>query len=200
MLGKRLFDVSAAGLGLILLSPLLLILAVWVMLDSRGPALYRGPRVGKEGRPIHIFKFRTMVHDAAYNGTGLTTRNDARITRAGRVLRRTKLDELPQLLNVLYGEMSLVGPRPEDPRYVDFYTPEQLRVLEVKPGLTGVASLQFRNEESLLAGADWERTYLEDVMPLKLDLELAYLRRRTFVTDLEVIGQTILALLKQVNA
>lgn len=193
---ERLFDLIAAGLGLVLLSPVLLIVAVWVKLVSEGPIFYSGLRVGKQCRPFHIYKFRTMGPAAAPNGNRITTRNDSRITRVGALLRRTKLDELPQLINVLSGEMSLVGPRPEDPRYVALYTPEQLKVLEARPGITSIASLEFRNEESLLVGADWERIYVDIVMPQKLSLELAYLKRRTFVSDLRVIGQTFLTILR----
>ncbi|HUS16727.1 MAG TPA: polysaccharide biosynthesis protein, partial [Chloroflexia bacterium] len=141
-----------------------------------------------------VFKFRTMIVDADQAGSAITAAGDARITSMGRWLRRTKLDELPQLLNVVRGEMSLVGPRPEDPRYVAFYTPEQRRVLCVRPGITGAASLTYRNEEALLTGPDWERAYREDVMPAKLALDLAYLTRRTLLSDMGLILQTVSAL------
>ncbi len=194
---QRLLDVIAALSGLALLSPLLGALALWIRLDSWGPIFYRGPRVGKGGAPFHIFKFRTMVADAAARGAGITTRNDPRITRAGKFLREHKLDELPQLLNVLRGEMSLVGPRPEDPRYVQGYTPAQRALLQVPPGITSVASLTFRHEEALLDGADWERTYTEIVLPKKLELELRYLRGRTLWSDLVIVGKTFLTLFQK---
>lgn len=189
---KRVFDVCAAGVGLVALAPLGVVIGVCIWLDSRGPILYRGTRMGRGGKLFGIFKFRTMVEDAAARGAGITTRGDPRVTRVGRFLRRTKLDELPQLWNVLRGEMSIVGPRPEDPRYFKYYSAAQRAVLEVAPGITSVASLAFRDEEERLAGADWEATYVADVLPRKLNLELAYLKRRTFWSDLGVVVRTVL--------
>lgn len=188
------FDLLAALLGLILSSPIFLAIAILIKCESRGPVFFHGARVGKDGILFFILKFRTMRADAAQRGARITTRNDARITRAGRFLRRSKLDELPQLWNVLRGEMSLVGPRPEDPRYVKYYTPAQRAVLQVRPGITGAASIAFRHEEEILEGAAWEQQYLEKVMPAKLALELAYLQRRTFWSDLEILARTGLAL------
>ncbi|OQY79468.1 MAG: hypothetical protein B6D41_22605 [Chloroflexi bacterium UTCFX4] len=188
------FDLLAALLGLILSSPIFLAIAILIKCESRGPVFFHGARVGKDGILFFILKFRTMRADAAQRGARITTRNDARITRAGRFLRRSKLDELPQLWNVLRGEMSLVGPRPEDPRYVKYYTPAQRAVLQVRPGITGAASIAFRHEEEILEGATWEQQYLEKVMPAKLALELAYLQRRTFWSDLEILARTGLAL------
>jgi lipopolysaccharide/colanic/teichoic acid biosynthesis glycosyltransferase len=194
LLSKRLFDVLIAAFALFICAPLFLALAILIKLDSRGPVFFRGTRVGKDGVLFSIYKFRTMVSDAAQRGAGITTRNDPRITRVGKFLRRSKLDELPQLWNVLRGEMSLVGPRPEDPRYLRYYSPAQRAVLRATPGITSVASLAFRHEEQMLEGAAWEETYIQRVLPAKLDLELAYLQRRTFWSDLAVLGRTGLAL------
>jgi lipopolysaccharide/colanic/teichoic acid biosynthesis glycosyltransferase len=194
-IGKRCFDILAALLGLILLCPLFLAFAILIRCDSRGPVFFRGARVGRDGILFFILKFRTMTADAGQRGAGITTRNDPRITRIGQVLRRYKLDELPQLWNVLRGEMSLVGPRPEDPRYVTYYTSAQRKVLTVPPGITGVAALAFRHEQDLLDGAVWEEKYVREIMPAKLELELAYLQRRTFWSDLQILGRTALALL-----
>lgn len=192
-MGKRIFDVVVAGLGLLLLSPLLAIVALLVKFDSAGPVLYRGTRAGKGGTPFHIYKFRTMFADAAQRGAGITYNDDPRVTRMGRLLRLAKVDELPQLINVVRGDMSLVGPRPEDPRYLKYYTPAQCALLDVLPGITSPASITFRHEESLLRGAGWERTYTETVLPHKLELELAYLQRRTFWSDMDILLKTALA-------
>lgn len=189
---KRVFDVCIAGAGLVALAPFWIMIAAAIRLDSPGPILHRGVRMGRDGKPFAIYKFRTMVVDAAARGAGITTRHDPRITRVGRFLRKTKLDELPQLLNVLHGEMSFVGPRPEDPRYLRYYTAEQRALLNVSPGITGVASLVFRNEQEMLNGADWERTYIAQVLPQKLNLELEYLKRRSFWSDLHIIARTVL--------
>lgn len=191
---RRVFDGLMSALGLILLSPLLLLLAAWVKVDSRGPVFYRARRVGKDGHLFALYKFRSMVVDADKQGPGITVSADRRVTRAGRFLRRTKLDELPQLINVFKGEMSLVGPRPEDPRYVALYTPEQRRVLAVRPGITSAASLAFRHEEQLLEGGNWEEIYREQVMPAKLAIDLAYLERRTMLSDLRLILRTVAAM------
>ena len=193
-MARRLLDLFASLIGLILLLPLSALIAVAIKLDSPGPVLFRGQRVGRDGFQFAIYKFRTMVTDADQQGPGITVSGDPRITRVGRLLRRSKLDELPQLINVLKGEMSLVGPRPEDPRYVMLYTPEQRRVLSVRPGLTSPASLIFRHEEELLGGEDWESTYLQKVLPAKLRIELEYLERRSVWRDLTVVAQTVLAL------
>src|SRR4030042_5539903 len=143
---KRLFDFSSALIGLIVLSPLLLITSVVIKLTSPGPIFHRGERVGLDGRLFYLYKFRTMVADAASMGPGITAQNDQRVTRTGRFLRATKIDELPQLINVLKGDMSLVGPRPEDPRYVEQYTPDEKQILKVRPGITSAASLTYRHE------------------------------------------------------
>jgi lipopolysaccharide/colanic/teichoic acid biosynthesis glycosyltransferase len=190
---KRLFDVICSGVGLLLLSPLLLVAAVWVKLDSPGPVLFRQTRVGRFGVPFTIHKFRTMRTSA---GAQITVGEDPRITRAGRLLRATKLDELPQLWDVLRGAMSLVGPRPEVPRYVALY-PADLRevVLSVRPGITDPASLRFRHESDLLAkAADPEREYVEVVMPTKLRLAADYVRSASLAGDLRLILATLGAL------
>ena len=191
---RRALDVTASGLGLALLSPLFALLGLVIKLDSPGAVFFRGERVGKDGAHFHVYKFRTMVANAAQKGPGITSAGDSRVTRVGCFLRRTKLDELPQLINVLKGDMSLVGPRPEDPRYVVGYTPEQRQVLRVRPGITSPASVRFRHEEELLQGEDWERTYREEVLPVKLQIELDYLEHRSVWRDLGIIVQTFLAL------
>jgi lipopolysaccharide/colanic/teichoic acid biosynthesis glycosyltransferase len=193
-MGKRMFDIAGATLGLVLAGPLLLILAVAIKIESRGPVFFRGVRVGLHGHRFRIFKFRSMVADAEQSGPGITAAGDSRVTRLGRLLRRFKLDELPQLLNVLKGEMSLVGPRPEDPRYVAHYTAEQRRVLSVRPGITGAASVRYRHEEVLLRGPDWETVYLTVIMPDKLKIDLAYIEHWSFGSDLKVLVQTGAAL------
>lgn len=191
---RRLLDMVVALVGLISLSPLWLLIAISLVLDSPGPLFYRAHRVGKDGNLFYLYKFRSMVTDADRRGPAITAAGDARVTRVGRVLRKTKLDELPQLLNVLRGEMSLVGPRPEDPRYVALYTPEQRQVLQVRPGITSAASLAFRHEEALLTGVDWETTYRTQVLPSKLAIDLDYLRQRTLRSDLRLIMHTIAAM------
>jgi len=188
---KRAFDFLGAVLGLLVLGPLFLGIALAVKHHDGGPVFYRTHRVGRYGQLFRLIKFRTMMVDADKVGPGITASGDARITPVGRFLRRTKLDELPQLLNVLRGEMSLVGPRPEDPRYVALYTPEQRAVLAVRPGITSAASLAYRHEEQLLTGPDWERVYREDVLPDKLSIDLAYLSHRTFWSDLGLILRTV---------
>jgi lipopolysaccharide/colanic/teichoic acid biosynthesis glycosyltransferase len=191
---RRAMDVAAAAAGLVVLSPLMLVIALLIRLHDGGPALYRAERVGKGGRPFHLYKFRTMIVDAGKRGPGITRAGDPRITRTGRWLRRTKLDELPQLLNVLLGDMSLVGPRPEDPRYVALYTDRQREVLRARPGITGPASLAFRHEEALLSGGDWEAHYTNEVMPAKLALDREYLSRRTVISDVRLVLLTIASL------
>jgi lipopolysaccharide/colanic/teichoic acid biosynthesis glycosyltransferase len=196
-LAKHLFDLVAAGLGLVLLGPCLLALALWIKLDSPGPVLFRQRRVGHNGVPFDIFKFRTMRHGPDAGGQ-LTVGRDPRITRAGHVLRRYKLDELPQLLNVVQGTMSLVGPRPEVPRYVDCYPPEARRaVLSVKPGITDLAAILYKEENTLLGQADDpERTYVETILPVKLAYYQRYVRERSFAGDLRIILLTLAAIVR----
>jgi lipopolysaccharide/colanic/teichoic acid biosynthesis glycosyltransferase len=192
---KRAFDVAAAGAGLLVLSPVLAGVALAVKLDG-GPAFYRQERVGRRGRPFRMWKFRTMVPNADRLGPQLTVAGDRRITRVGGWLRRSKLDELPQLLNVLTGDMSLVGPRPEVARYVALYTAEQRRVLELRPGITDPASIRYRDEErELAAAADPEAHYIRQVMPEKIRLNLDYAARASVLRDVGVIAATLLAVL-----
>lgn len=192
----RLMDVVAATFGLIILAPLFIAVAVAIKLTDRGPIFYRARRIGRDGHLFKLYKFRTMRVGADKQGPGITTSGDARITPVGRWLRRTKLDELPQLLNVLKGEMGLVGPRPEDPRYVVLYTREQRKILAVRPGITSAASLTYRHEEELLAGPDWETVYRNEVMPAKLRIDLEYLAKRTIWSDIGLILRTIFAMVK----
>jgi lipopolysaccharide/colanic/teichoic acid biosynthesis glycosyltransferase len=196
-MSKRLFDVLAAASGLILLAPALLAIALWIRLDSPGPVLFRQRRVGRHGRHFDIYKFRTMA-DRPDDGRQLTVGRDPRITRAGRFLRRSKLDELPQLLNVLEGTMSLVGPRPEVPRYVDRYPPAvRQTVLSVAPGITDLAAILYKDENDILGRApDPERAYVETILPVKLEYYERYVRERSFWLDLRIIFRTLAAILK----
>ncbi len=190
---KRLLDVAVAALGLLLLAPLFVIVAVAIKLDSPGPVFFRQERVGRAGRPFHIFKFRTMRTEPVPGDLQLTIGGDPRITRVGRWLRRSKLDEVPQLIDVLRGTMSLVGPRPEVPRWVERYPSERRsQVLSVRPGITDVASLKFRDESAILAQADDpEREYLEVIMPEKLRVAANYIERSTLKSDLRLLGLTL---------
>ncbi|TKJ28405.1 MAG: glycosyl transferase [Chloroflexi bacterium B3_Chlor] len=194
-MAKRILDVVVSGLGLALLSPLMLALAVCIKLDSRGPVLYRGRRVGKDGELFQMYKFRTMVVEADRIGPVVTYREDPRITRVGGFLRRTKLDELPQLINVLKGEMSLVGPRPEDPSYVAHYTAEQRKVLRVKPGVTGPTQLEYRDEALMLEARTADEHYLTEIMPEKLELDLLYVHNRSLALDIKILWQTAVTLI-----
>jgi lipopolysaccharide/colanic/teichoic acid biosynthesis glycosyltransferase len=190
---KRGFDLLAAGVGLVVLSPLLLLAAVAVRLDSRGPVLFVQRRVGRNFVPFNILKFRTMVVDADRRGGQITSGNDARITRVGHWLRKLKIDELPQLINVVRGDMSLVGPRPEVPKYVERFRDDYATVLAVRPGLTDEASIKYRDEAAVLAGSDDpERAYVEQVLPDKIALAKDYVRQGSFAGDLRLILQTLL--------
>ncbi len=189
---KRLFDLAVSAAGLVLTSPIVLAAAIAVKVESPGPAIYSGTRVGKDGRTFRILKLRTMRTQTS--GPDVTAADDPRITSVGRLLRRTKIDELPQLLNVLKGDMSLVGPRPEDPKYVALYTPEQRSVLAVRPGITGPTVLAFIDEEELLRGGDPDSLYVTRVMPQKLAEDLKYVETASFAGDLSLLGKTLLAL------
>jgi lipopolysaccharide/colanic/teichoic acid biosynthesis glycosyltransferase len=190
--GKRWFDALCALLGLILLSPLLLLVALAVKLASSGPILFRQIRIGQFGRPFRILKFRTMKDEKSGGASLLTASGDSRVTRLGRFLRKSKMDELPQLANVLFGQMSLVGPRPEVPLYVATYAARHRAVLDVRPGITGLSTHQFRNEEELLASQpDKESFYTTVILPTKLDMDLAYCQRITFWQDLRLIFATL---------
>lgn len=189
---KRVVDFVVALAGSIVTSPLLLLCAVAIRLDSPGPVFFRQKRVGQYGKEFEILKLRTMVHEAEKKGPKLTASHDPRITRIGKWLRRTKIDEIPQLLNVLKGEMSIVGPRPEIPEYVLTYTEEQKKVFLLKPGITGPASLAFIDEERLLAASgDAEAYYVKTVLRRKLDLDLAYCERVSFLGDVRLILLTL---------
>ncbi len=199
---KRVFDFVVAGVGLVVLSPLLLVIALAVKLSSPGPVLFRQKRVGFGGKGFWMLKFRSMRVDAEETGPSITQEGDTRVTRIGRLLRKTKLDELPQLWNVVVGEMSLVGPRPEVPEYVLRYTAKQRRVLQLKPGITSPATLEFRNEEEMLreeigaaeSAADWERVenfYVEYCMPRKIELNLEYAERASLWQDFLIILRTV---------
>ena len=191
---KRLFDIAASGLGLLALGPGLILLAILIKLEDGGPVFYRGERVGRHGRGFRIFKFRTMVVHADRIGGPSASDSDPRITRIGRTLRRYKLDELPQLINVLKGEMSLVGPRPEVRHYTDQFTEEEQAILSVRPGISDWASIWNADEGALLAGAeDPEHVYATRIRPTKLRLQLKYVREQSFFTDLKIIFLTALA-------
>jgi lipopolysaccharide/colanic/teichoic acid biosynthesis glycosyltransferase len=195
---KRWFDLIASGLGLIALSPLLIFIALLIKLDSKGPVFFRQERVGRFGKIFRIHKFRTMVTDAESKGLQITVGADARVTRVGGVLRKYKLDELPQLIDVLLGDMSLVGPRPEVPRYVACY-PEETKgvVLSVRPGITDWASIEYKDENRILGLADDpHRAYVEQVLPVKLGYYVDYVKRRTFLGDLKIILATLVAIVR----
>ena len=192
---KRVFDIIASGIGLLLLSPLFLVLAIWIKLDSEGPVFYRQVRVGKNNKDFRIFKFRSMRVNAD-KGSLVTIGEDPRITRSGRFIRKMKLDELPQLINVLIGDMSLVGPRPEVRHYVDYWTPQQMTVLCVRPGITDPASIKFRNENELMGKTDDpERFYIETLMQEKLEMYLKYVSHHSLMGDLGLIFKTIAAVI-----
>jgi len=194
-MSKRAFDLVTASIGLLLLAPLFIVLALWVRLDSPGPVFYRQQRVGRGGMLFRIFKFRTMVARPS-DGRQLTVGRDPRVTRAGHFLRKSKLDELPQLLNVIQGSMSLVGPRPEVPRYVACYPPEvRALVLSVAPGITDWASILYKEESEILGrAADPERAYVEKILPAKLEYYVRYVRERSLWVDLRIIVHTLVAI------
>ena len=194
---KRVFDVVSALLGLLVFGLPMLAVAAWIRLDSPGPVFFRQDRVGRHGKVFRIHKFRTMAVDAERRGPQLTVGADARVTRAGRGLRAPRLDELPQVLDVLAGDMSLVGPRPDVPRYVEQWPPAlRERVLAVRPGITDPASLKFRDEATLLAqAADPEREYMDVILPRKLALAADYADHASVWTDLAVIGRSVGVLL-----
>lgn len=194
---KRIFDIVASLGGLIVLSPLLIIVAICIKLDSKGPVFFKQKRVCKNKKIFEIYKFRTMVTDAEKLGKQITVGNDSRITRVGKFIRKCKLDEFPQLINVLKGEMSLVGPRPEVPRYVELYDEYQEQILLVQPGITDYASIEFRNENEILGKSDNpEKTYIEEIMPTKIELNMEYIKKISIFEDIKLILNTIIAILK----
>lgn len=189
---KRLFDIIASGLGLICLSLLFAVLAIWIKADSIGPVFYRQVRVGRGNKDFRIFKFRSMSLDSDKGRLITVGGHDPRVTRSGYYIRKYKFDELPQLINVFKGDMSLVGPRPEVRKYVDLYSPEQMHVLDVRPGITSLASIRYRNENEILAASNNpDRTYIEKVMPDKLAIDLEYVSKATLWTDIKLIFYTI---------
>lgn len=197
LLLKRLMDIVISGGALVVIWPVLLLVALAIKIDDPGPVFYRQVRVGRGGKTFRIFKFRTMVVDADKKGLAITVGRDRRITRVGAFLRKTKLDELAQLLNVFCGQMSFVGPRPEVPKYVDMYTPYQRQVLLVRPGITDYASIAYRNENDMLASAeDPERMYIDVIMPDKIELNMKYLREISPLADLRLIFGTIAAVIR----
>lgn len=188
---KRFFDVVASGFGLIVLSPLFLVLAIWIKCDSKGPVFYRQVRVGRGNKDFRIFKFRSMRVGADKGSLVTIGGHDPRVTRSGYFIRKFKFDELPQLINVLVGDMSLVGPRPEVRHYVDYWTPEQMHVLDVRPGITDPASIKFRNENELMEQAeDPEKYYIEVIMQEKIKLYLEYVEKHSFLHDFGLILKT----------
>ena len=194
---KRVMDIVISGGALLVIWPVLLLIALAIKIDDPGPVFYRQVRVGKDGKEFRIYKFRTMVVDADKKGLAITVGRDNRITRMGALLRKTKLDELAQLINVFTGEMSFVGPRPEVPKYVNLYTPYQRQVLLVRPGITDYASIAYRNENDLLEGAeDPERMYIEKIMPDKIELNMKYLREISPIADIRLILSTIVAVIR----
>lgn len=190
---KRIFDFLCSTLGLIVLSPILIVITIRIKTDSDGPVFFKQIRVGEKNKEFEILKFRTMVVDAEKLGRQITVGNDSRITKIGAFLRKYKLDELPQLINVFKGDMSLVGPRPEVPRYVNLYSEEQKKVLDVKPGITDLASIRYRDENDLLGEAENpDEFYINTIMPDKLALNLEYINKNNIFMDIYIILKTII--------
>ncbi len=190
--GKRLFDIIATTIGMLLLAPIMLIIILWIKFSSKGPLLYVQKRVGKNFKEFDLYKFRSMVVDADRNGLSITSGDDSRITKVGKIIRRTKIDELPQLFNVLKGDMSLVGPRPEVMKFVAQKKEEYIKVLSVKPGITDTAAIEFRDEESIMEQYDdKEDAYIKYVLPRKIKLYYMYIENITFVNDVRLILQTL---------
>lgn len=196
-IGKRSFDLFWAGLGLFCLWPIFFFIAALIKVEDSGPVFYRQKRVGFKARPFYMWKFRTMVVEADTRGLLITTREDPRITKIGKWLRRYKIDEFPQLINVFKGEMSLVGPRPEVEEYVQYYNAKQRQVLLLMPGITDPATIEYRNEDLLLQKrSDPEKSYLEEIMPEKIQLNLSYAKKANFWLDIQVIFRSLAAVLK----
>lgn len=194
---KRLMDMFFSALGLLFFAPLMLLTAVSIKLDSRGPVFFRQDRVGLGGRHFLIYKFRTMFEDSESRGLQITGDKDERITRLGRYLRKYKIDEVPQLINVLKGDMSIVGPRPQVPKYVELFREEYEKILAVRPGITSYASLEYSNENEILGRSDDpERLYIDDILPRKLELNMRYIEEMSFMTDMRIIIRTIVKVLE----
>ena len=195
---KRIFDFIMSGLGLVCLSPLFLVLAIWIKCDSKGPVFYSQIRVGRGNKDIRLFKFRSMRPDSDKLGLITVGGHDPRITRSGYYIRKYKLDELPQLINVFIGDMSLVGPRPEVRKYVNMYTSEQMHVLDVRPGITSLASIYYRNENDILAAAENpDKFYVEKVMPDKIAIDLEYVDKANLMTYIKLILSTFSTIIKK---
>ena len=188
---SRFLEFIIALFGLLFLSPILFIIALLIKMDSRGPVFYRAVRIGYKGKAITVFKFRTMRHNINNSGPPVTTQKDDRITLVGRILRNTKLDEFPQLINVLKGDMRFVGPRPEDPDIVKRYSTEQRKILDYRPGITSPASIKYRNEETSISPDRWEEIYFGEILPDKISLDLNYFRNAGFWSEMMVIFETI---------
>ena len=188
---NRLFEMIIALSGLMILWPVFLVIALFIKADSPGPVFYRGKRAGREGRLFDMLKFRTMVPEASGIGPPITTNQDVRVTRIGRFLRKTKLDELPQLINIIRGDMKFVGPRPESPDIVSRYTPEQQAIIQYRPGVTSPASILYREEESMIPSDQWETVYMQKILPKKLQLDLDYMKQANLWSDTRVILKTI---------
>lgn len=192
LFGKRLFDIIATLIGGVLLIPVVVIIIIWIKLSSKGPLFYTQKRVGKDFKEFNLYKFRSMVVDADKQGPSVTSGDDSRITKVGKIIRKTKIDELPQLLNVLKGEMSLVGPRPEVMKFVKEKKDEYIKVLSVKPGITDNAAIEFRDEETIMEQyEDKEKAYIESVLPQKIALYYKYIDKISFVNDVKLILQTL---------
>ncbi len=190
--GKRVFDIVASALGIVILSPLYLYIAVWIKLSSKGPIFYVQKRVGQGGKEFNLYKFRSMVVDADKRGPGVTSSDDPRITKVGKFIRDTKIDELPQLFNVLKGDMSFVGPRPELKKFVDAKAKEYEKVLSIKPGITDNAAIAFRDEEQIMSQYnDKERAYIDIVLPQKIELYYKYIDNISFINDIKLILKTL---------
>ena len=189
---KRIIDIIASGCGLLVLSPIFLILAIWIKLDSKGPVFYRQVRVGKNGKDFRIFKFRSMVINADKGSLITVGGRDPRVTRSGYYIRKYKLDELAQLINVFIGDMSIVGPRPEVRKYVDLYTEDQMKVLKVRPGITDYASIEYMDENVLLEkSSDPDKTYIKEIMPAKIELNMRYINNPSLFEYIKLIFLTL---------
>ncbi len=195
---KRCFDITSSVLMLVVLSPLWIVIAIAIVVESRGGIFYKQIRVGKDNRDFYLYKFRTMRVGSDKMGLLTVGERDNRITRVGYLLRKSKIDEFPQLINVIKGDMSIVGPRPEVRKYVDMYTPEQMQVLTVRPGLTDIASIKYVDENEVLAASDDpERLYIEEVMPAKLELNMEYIRKQSVAYDIKLIFETFAAIIRK---
>ncbi|MCK4352709.1 sugar transferase [candidate division WOR-3 bacterium] len=188
---KRIIDFKVSGILILILSPLFLLISFLIKLDSEGPVFYKSSRIGKDGKPFQILKFRSMIKDAELKGSKITTKNDSRITHIGKILRNTKLDELPNLVNVLIGELSLVGPRPEVPEYVEKYSPREREVLKLKPGITGPSQLKYINESSHLHNLSKD---YPQILSDKLTLDIEYLKNASLIFDIKILFSTLKAL------